>query len=226
MSIIIVGDVHGQTKTYQKWLRNNLDETQRSVQIGDMGLGFSGVGLPAPGQPALPLNHKFFRGNHDDPERCRRHPNYLGDYGYLEDDSVFWIAGAWSIDRNMRIEGVTWWRDEELNYNELNTAVDWYIKVKPRFVLSHEAPATAAKVLLYSLSGTYFAEKAQCQQSRTSQALEIMFQYHQPEKWIFGHYHVDKKFTVPGKSTEFICVGGIMPYNNGEQPHTYELDTK
>lgn len=224
MSITIIGDVHGRTKTYQKWLRNNLDETQRSIQIGDVGLGFAGVGLPAPGQPILGLNHKFFRGNHDDPKRCREHPNYLGDYGYLEADSIFWVAGAWSIDRDMRIEGRSWWRDEELSYEELGKVIDLYLKVRPRFVLSHEAPASAARVLLYDLSGAYFTEKGMCQHSRTSQALESMFQFHQPEKWIFGHYHVDKKFTVPGKSTEFICVGGIM--NDNEQPHIYELDTK
>lgn len=226
MSITIIGDVHGQTKTYQKWLRDNLDPSQRSIQIGDMGLGFAGVGLPAPGQPILPLNHKFFRGNHDDPVRCKKHPNYLGDFGFLEADSVFWVAGAWSIDRAMRIEGISWWAEEELSYSELEKAIDLYNQVKPRFVLSHEAPAVAAKVLLYSLMGTYFAEKAQCQASRTAQALEAMLMLHEPEKWIFGHYHVDKKFFVPGKQTEFICIGGIMQFNGGEQPHTYELDTK
>src|SRR6266404_2664369 len=138
MSITIIGDVHGFTKTYQKWLRNNLDPEQRSIQIGDMGLGFAGVGLPAPGQPPLGDSHKFFRGNHDSPEKCRAHANYLGDYGYLEEDGIFWVAGAFSIDRAYRIEGVSWWADEELSYAELGKATDLYREVKPRFVLSHE----------------------------------------------------------------------------------------
>lgn len=102
MSLILIGDVHGFTKTYQKWLRQNLDPSQRTLQIGDMGLGFAGVGLHP-----MEENHKFFRGNHDSPEKCRAHKNYLGDYGFLEADSLFYIAGAWSIDRAYRTEGRT-----------------------------------------------------------------------------------------------------------------------
>lgn len=223
--ITIIGDVHGSTRSYQKWIRGNLFGEERSIQIGDMGLGFSGVGLPAPGQPEFSLNHKFFRGNHDSPEKCRANRHYLGDYGYLEEDSLFWCAGAWSIDRAYRTEGVSWWPDEELSYDELNKALDLYVQSKPRFVLSHEAPAKAAKTLLYSLIGPYFfLAKRDCANSRTGQALEAMMSLHQPEKWIFGHYHVDKHFNVPKCTTEFICLGGIM--QDGEQPHTYVLDTK
>lgn len=215
--------MHGYTKTYQKWIRDNLDPSHRSIQIGDMGLGFAGVGLPAPGQPAIDTTHKFFRGNHDQPGKCRAHKNYLGDYGYLEEDRIFWCAGALSIDREYRIEGQTWWADEELSYKELEKVIDLYLQSKPRFVLSHEAPAKAGAVLLYDLVGPYFMAKGGCLNSRTAQALEAMLILHQPEKWVFGHYHVDKKFYVPGFDTEFICIGGIM--NSGEQPHTYELET-
>ena len=224
MSITVIGDIHGYTKTYQKWLRDNLDYSHCSIQIGDMGLGFAGVGLPAPGQPQLGPTHRFFRGNHDSPEKCRAHKNYLGDFGYLDADRLFWCAGAFSIDRDMRIEGESWWRDEELSHEELGKAIDLYVQVRPRFVLSHEAPSQAGDTLLYSLIGPYFAAKAGSTVSRTAQALQSMLEYHQPEKWIFGHYHVDKKFYVPKFSTEFIALGGIL--NDGEQPHTYELDTK
>ena len=222
--ITVIGDIHGWTKTYQKWIQNNLAPAQRSIQIGDMGLGFAGVGLPAPGMPPFTGDHKFFRGNHDSPEKCRAHKNYLGDFGYLPDDKIFYLAGAFSIDRIYRTEGVSWWRDEELSYEELNKAVDLYAEVKPRFVLSHETPEKAAKFLLYDLQGPYFAAKLDCAGSRTSQALQVMLNIHQPEKWIFGHYHVDKHFYLPHMDTEFICLGGIM--NDGEQPHTYELETK
>lgn len=224
MSITVIGDVHGRTKTYQKWLRDNLDQDHVSIQVGDMGLGFAGVGLPAPGQPPLGPTHKFFRGNHDSPSRCREHKNYLGDYGYLVQYGIFWCSGAFSIDREYRIEGVSWWPDEQLSYEELGNAIDLYLQVKPRFVLSHDTASKAGKVLLYDLIGPYFMAKQGCIESRTAQALQSMLESHQPEKWIFGHYHIDKKFYVPGYKTEFICVGGIM--GDGEQPHTYELDTK
>lgn len=215
--ITIVGDVHGFTKTYQKYIRR-LPEGQRSVQIGDMGLGFEGVGLHDMGS-----EHKFFRGNHDSPAKCKEHPNYYGDYGYAAADRIFHVAGAWSIDRAWRVEGRTWWADEELSYQELGDVIDIYRLLKPRFVLSHEAPAKAANVLLSNLLGPYFLAKGECANSRTAQALQSMLEFHAPEKWIFGHYHVDKTFRVPGFDTEFICLGGMM--HHGEQPHTYKLET-
>jgi len=106
--ILIIGDIHGYTKTYQKFLKT-LNPDQRTIQVGDMGLGFSRVGLPP-----LPDVHKFFRGNHDSPEKCRAHKNYLGDFGYLLEDNLFWLAGAFSIDRAWRVQGVSYWIDEEL----------------------------------------------------------------------------------------------------------------
>jgi hypothetical protein len=182
-----------------------------------MGLGFKGVGL----HPMSP-NHTFFRGNHDEPVKCRAHKNYRGDFGYDMTTGIFHIAGAWSIDRAYRVEGISWWCDEELSYQELEEAIDLYKLFKPRFVLSHEAPANAAKALLLDLSGPYFAAKMACSMSRTSEAMQLMLDFHQPKEWCFGHYHVDKSFQVPGYDTKFTCVGGIM--TSGEKPHTYELN--
>jgi hypothetical protein len=214
-TIILIGDVHGYTDTYQKFIRR-LPEGQRTIQLGDMGIGFAGTGLHR-----LPDTHTWFRGNHDNPEKCRLHPNYRGDYGYDASTGIFHIAGAWSIDRAYRIEGQTWWANEELSYAELDEAVKLYKGFKPRFVLSHEAPVNAIRVLLSNLVGPYFAAKLQDANSRTAQALQIMLEAHQPEKWVFGHYHVDKEFYVPNVETKFVCVGGMM--EAGQPPHTYDL---
>jgi hypothetical protein len=211
MSIIIIGDVHGKTGTYQKMIRR-MPEGQRTIQIGDMGIGFSGVGLHE-----MPPDHKWFRGNHDNPEKCRATTNYLGDWGYLEADRLFWLAGAFSMDQKWRIEGVSWWRDEELSIMQLNEAIDLYKEKKPRFVVSHEAPARAGRSLLDGLMGPCFSAKGECCNSRTSQALQYMLEWHQPEEWVFGHYHVDKTFQVQNCKTKFTCVAEL---------HTYELHTE
>ncbi|PWJ12118.1 hypothetical protein [Jannaschia seohaensis] len=101
----IIGDIHGRRDLYARALAG----AKESVQIGDFGMGF----IPEedlatwPGGPG----HKFFRGNHDDPALCRAHPAHLesGPYGNL-----FVVGGGWSIDREYRTPGVTWWPDEEL----------------------------------------------------------------------------------------------------------------
>ena len=126
----IIGDVHGRIADYQKLAAG----AGESIQIGDMGLGFRGVSLPP--SPT----HKFFRGNHDSPEACRAHPNYMGDGGYDAALGLFWLSGADSIDKHLRREGVSWWQGEELSLGEFQEALDLYERVKPRVVLSHDGP--------------------------------------------------------------------------------------
>ena len=212
MRIVCIGDVHGRTTEYQKKLRQRFSQT-RTVQLGDMGIGFSGVGLHK-----LLERHTWFRGNHDNPEKCRSYSSYQGDYGFDQKANFFWVAGAWSIDRDFRIEGVSWWRDEELSYDELGKAIDLYEQIKPDFVLSHEAPSKAVAVLLHTQTGDYFAMKGNCQHSRTAQALQNMLDIHQPKEWVFGHYHVSHSFAVPFYNTKFTCVSELDTYelNTGE----------
>ena len=198
--ITIIGDVHGKWKEYESKL---MGIPGRSIQIGDMGMGFGGRKTLR-----LPGNAKWFRGNHDNPQMCREHPNYLGDYGFLPQDSLFYIAGAWSIDRAWRTPMVSWWPDEELNWQELDAALDLYIKSKPRFVISHEAPTCASTWLLTMVAPGFRPEKIAT--TRTGQAMERMLDYHKPEKWIFGHYHIDKTFDFHG--VEFKCLNELSTY--------------
>jgi hypothetical protein len=208
--IVLIGDVHGKTGTYQKMIRR-MPPGQRTIQLGDMGIGFPYAGLHK-----MPDEHKWFRGNHDNPEKCRLNYNYLGDFGYLPEDRLFWLAGAFSIDRAWRVQGETFWIDEELSFEELGKAVHLYNQVKPEFVISHEAPARAGRALLDDLMGPYFSAKQECCNSRTSQALQIMLEAHQPKEWVFGHYHVNKTFQVSQIETKFTCVAELS---------TYELNT-
>lgn len=203
--IKIIGDVHGKTGDYKRLVRD-LPEGQRSIQIGDMGVGFPGVVVHN-----MSRDHKWFRGNHDCPEKCRKSPNYLGDYGFLPEDSLFWLAGAFSIDRMCRTVGISWWDDEELSYSELSKAIQLYEQSKPKFVTSHEAPSKAAKMMLRDLSLEVFSDKVNCSMSRTAEALQEMFDRHQPKEWIFGHYHVDKSFEFQG--TKFTCVNELSTYD-------------
>lgn len=215
MRITLIGDVHGKTDQYQKMLRQKY-EGQRTIQIGDMGIGFSGT--PGLHKSIMGDNHKWIRGNHDDPAKCRASVGYLGDFGYLSDDELFYIAGAFSIDRIWRVPGVSWWPDEELSYEELDKALDLYIQKKPRYVVSHEAPSSVATWLLTMVAPGFRPEKIV--QTRTGQAMERMLDYHKPEKWIFGHYHIDKTFSFYG--TEFTCVNELSTFLLTNEPLVVE----
>jgi hypothetical protein len=154
MSIICYGDVHGKVEQFSKLIDNHNPKTP-IFQIGDMGAGFGFI-------PRYPDNVKWIRGNHDDPKASREHPNYLGDWGYLPEHKMFYLAGAWSIDYAWRQDWnkkeksdwlkwkqnsskparQVWWEDEELSQPELDAAVALYAETKPEIMISHEAPAS------------------------------------------------------------------------------------
>lgn len=195
--MILIGDTHGKTAKLVQIL-DKLPPEKRVIQLGDMGLGFAGVDLPQQRN-----NFQFIRGNHDDPAECRKHPNYLGDYGFLPKEETFYIGGAFSIDRAYRVQGISWWSDEELSTLELGRAFDLYVASKPRIVISHECPSHAGFQMLQTQHGPYFAAKGDCCHSRTSQALQAMFEAHAPERWYFAHYHIDSEFEIG--PTKFRC---------------------
>ncbi len=172
-----IGDVHGRFTEYHL-ITQNLPE---SIQLGDMGIGFKKFVPPDE-------NHRFIRGNHDNPQACERVLNFLGNFGYLEDSEIFFVSGGWSIDRAYRIEGRDWWPEEELDYGQFSKAIELYRKIKPRIMVTHGCPFDVYDLILDS-------KKHKC---RTSSALSAMFQEHQPEAWIFAHFHQSKEFEFKG----------------------------
>lgn len=201
----IIGDVHGHIGAYLLLVERA--EGQPTFQVGDMAVGFQGVNLPK-----MSEKNRFIRGNHDSPSECRKHPNYAGDYGYDEENRLFYLGGAWSIDQKWRTEGVSWWRDEELSYEELEKAADLYWDKKPEIVVTHDCPEEIGK-LMVSISPSFYiigvegVKRSEKIGTRTGHALQRMWEEHKPKKWIFGHYHQDRNLVARG--TEFTCLNEL-----------------
>jgi len=191
--MIIVGDIHGRLRELNAIARKNKSET--IVQIGDFGFGF-GEMFDIDGKLIEP-NIRFFRGNHDSPELCNAHPQSLGDFGLFE--GMFFVAGADSIDKDMRIEGQSWWRNEELTIQQFNEAIDQYSAVEPEVVLTHDCPQSIAR--------DYFGIP---EVSRTRQGLQAMLEIHRPKLWIFGHHH--RHFVKDDKGCVFRCLPELQTY--------------
>lgn len=202
--VTLIGDAHGKMDRLQELQAQH----ERTIQLGDVGFGFTRV-------PPFKPEHQFIRGNHDDPVRAAAHPRYLGDYGYDEDLGIFYVSGAFSIDWMMRRPGISWWQEEELSPTQLAAAVELYKLVRPRYVISHDCPQSASEELLSKLSGSYFDAKKDCARSRTCAALQVMLDFYAPKRWLFGHYHVTKDFFIG--PTHFQCLAELA---------TYELDTE
>jgi hypothetical protein len=217
----IIGDVHGK---YDKYLPLT-KESEYSLCVGDVGFDYSYL------EKFLnPVYHKSISGNHDnytkkicpctDRENCRScdmrgytfpmmSKHFLGDYGVWDVPDfgeIFFVRGAWSIDKQWRIPGVSWW--EELSYAQGLRALELYEKLKPDFVVTHTVPSSIIPEVPFK---RIFGDTIHG--SRTESLLDNLYYIHQPKKWIFGHWHVDWKREISHpkteNKTEFMCLNEL-----------------
>lgn len=181
-----IGDVHGLFDRY----REIASAVPRSIQVGDMGVGFRGFD---PAACSIGPEHRFIRGNHDDPDRCSEVEGYIPDGSVL--DRIMCVGGASSIDRHVRTEGVDWWPHEELSIRQLDGIVDKALLVEPEIMVTHECPESIARRMFPSMRPV---------PSRTRQAFDAILEGHRPALWVFGHWHVSKTMSVGG--TMFVCL--------------------
>ncbi|MEZ0212413.1 MAG: metallophosphoesterase [Xanthobacteraceae bacterium] len=199
-----IGDVHGRFKAYRALIK----DVPRSIQVGDMGVGFRNfVGGEYTWSQNPPYDamgqglHRFIRGNHDNPAVCRRQDRWIAD-GALVSGSVFCLGGATSIDWRWRQEGLDWWADEECSAADLERHIRAYEMFRPRIVVTHEAPQSIAEAIM----GRNDMRKID-DPSRTRLALQSMLEIHRPEYWVFGHWHVPFRETIDG--TTFQCLAEL-----------------
>ena len=188
--MIFIGDIHGEFARYKAII----NQRPNSIQLGDMGVGFPDYD---PSQFPEFYYHRFIRGNHDNPEVCRKHPNYLGDYGFIPQHSIYYVSGAWSIDKNLRIPGLSWWEEEELSYKQFLDVIKQYKEVEPKIVISHDCPLSVMKSMF----------DLQPYPSRTGQAFNSMLEEHKPKFWVFAHHHVPAVRVKHIDGTTFVCLG-------------------
>lgn len=213
--MFFIGDAHADFGKLL-WMQNDMvlpGGNQKgfdcSLQIGDLGIFCqSDIDLLKSYDFLDQTKHRFIRGNHDNPELIRTLTPYLGDYGYLNAQNLFYVSGGWSIDRAYRTENIDWWADEELSYADCQRAIDIYKDTKPAIMVSHECP-TAIKDEALSASPGVFANKEKVKfTSKTEHALQAMYDIHQPDIWIFGHYHT--KLEVKKGKTLFVCLNELL----------------
>jgi predicted phosphodiesterase len=200
-----IGDVHGYVRELQLVLNNLPQEVTSVVQVGDMGVGFekSKYWHTNLDNMMVRKNAKFIRGNHDSPNECKKMKSWIPDSTVIND--VMYMGGAWSIDHHWRTMGIDMWEDEELSYADLNIAINMFELAQPRVMVTHDCPAEIA-LELFIKTGNSLGGKNQSK-TRTASALQAMFEVHQPDLHIFGHWHTDVDKVVNG--TRFICLGEL-----------------
>lgn len=200
-TIRFIGDVHAKWFDYYHEAKHSPSPT---IQVGDFGCGFNTHDWDQIHDLQKNGDHRFIRGNHDDPHAVRDLPGFIED-GTVEGNMMF-IGGAWSIDYQWRTPGTNWWPDEECNQIQFEKFIDTYTDVKPDIMVTHDFPREAARVMFFDGSVPLLSGGIQYD-TMTSEAFQEMFEIHQPKLWIGGHWH--HNMDVLFKDTRFICLAEL-----------------
>lgn len=179
MKLRLIGDVHGRIGDYLALTK----DCDYSIQVGDLSYDWSIL------EKVDPKHHKIIPGNHDAwPELEKYKAWALYPYGLVTIGTweAFYLAGAYSIDRGLRMKDYDWFPEEELPFTELYKAYRQYMFLKPKVVISHELPTEMIEVL--GMKGIRLDPPFKIK-STTQQTLQMMLEAHRPEQWYGGHWH-------------------------------------
>lgn len=198
--IVLIGDVHGKIAEYQRLLRRFMEPT---IQVGDMGIGFTKGGIPIT-VGDLDKKDRWFHGNHDNPVDCSKEKGYLGRFG-MTSEGIFFASGAFSVDAFYRTIDRDWFYDEELTEEEMSAALQLYTEMKPDIVATHECPKSIRPFMLHAIN----KPRGPIYESRTTDFLERCLLVHKPKIWVFGHWH--RSFDREIDGVRFICLNELEP---------------
>ena len=119
------------------------------------------------------------------PTKCKL---YILENGIqiIENKKFLAIRGAASVDKENRIEGETYWKEEILSDEEKEEIIKQIEKEKNfDFVITHTAPAFIVKTLIKK----YNIEPKKLDD--VSIFLEKIYKEITFKKWYFGHFHLD-----------------------------------
>jgi len=202
--MLIVGDVHGKIDQFLDLVADyRKTSNDLIIQLGDLGFQKQWDEVRQYCKDNKEFNLRIIPGNHDAynlelNEWCNIFP-LLVDNIWNDCSDCFGLRGANSIDKHLRTVGRDWFEEEEMSYTQLGKGVDDFIVSKPKYMFSHTCPSSVKKQLFgYDES------------SRTEQALQVMFELHQPEYWFFGHFHRHVDEVING--TRFICLAELQTF--------------
>lgn len=108
---------------------------------------------------------------------------------YNIDGKTFWcFGGALSIDKDHRIEGISWWKDELPTYLEYEEGMKNLDKVNWRvdYVLSHTCPVSIIGDVMQKtpiITGKF--------KDPVAEYLYEIYKKLEFKEWHFGHFHTD-----------------------------------
>lgn len=190
--IRIIGDVHGKVKQFLELL----EPDKLNIQVGDLSINIGDYLTIDNYIKKYAIQLRVVMGNHDNYQNVQFFNNFLLRGLGTMNKQIGYFSGAYSIDKHLRVENVNWFKEEELNYSEINERIKILINQNPTIMISHDCPQSICE------QEFGFTDK-----TMTRQALELIKNEITPHFWFYGHHHKSSTITVNG--TQFICLSEL-----------------
>lgn len=204
MSIYITGDIHGET--IQDRINFELHKDDYLIVTGDVAFNWITDSEKVKREilewySSLPCTVLFVDGNHENftylnqlpvidflhGKASQVAPNIFhlkrGEIYFINSTKFFVMGGATSVDKDCRVQGVTWFPEEVPNYREMSHAIDnlEFFKNEVDFVVTHTAPTSKKCKFL----------NVHMENDPTSNFLEYVLEHVKFKAWYCGHFHTD-----------------------------------
>lgn len=129
---------------------------------------------------------------------------HRGEIYTIDGHTIFVMGGALSVDKNLRIPGLSWWREEEPSHKEMDYALGNLEKVghKVDYIFTHTLPTRYASQIVTMENMTKILDP-------TCAFLDEVEERTEFKEWYAGHFHVDKEFTSPKGQRIYAQYNGI-----------------
>jgi len=213
--IYLTGDTHGSIDVQKVLTFNKGVEGDYLIILGDFGLTWyiNGDQNYTKQERILttinkkPFTTLFIDGNHENFTTLNMIPKiekFGGVVGVLRnnifhlkrnqvytiDNKKFYVhGGGLSVDKDHRIEGVSWWREELPSVLEMNLAFDFMNLKTVDYILTHEAPTSFIPRILGRKDKRL--PESQKFDSPLARLFESIYEISIFKHWYCGHYHQD-----------------------------------
>ena len=211
-SIFVTGDIHGDIRRILNIPDEGLTKNDIVIVLGDFGVIWNNINIT---NMALELlgNKKFttafLDGNHENFNMINDMQEIIewnggragilpfgiihllrGEIYNINNKIIGICGGANSIDKAWRVEGESWWKEEEISDSDIANFEANLLKYNNKIdiMLTHDIPVSILPtVKIYSgINNDNMVSNSQLQLEKIDQMVDI-------KKWYFGHWHIDKE---------------------------------
>lgn len=232
--IYVTGDTHGNQILWDACITSFLKPGDTIIVLGDFGIGFFDGKYWSEEMFFDYLAEQsytilFVDGNHENFEKMnsyeisewnggcvhRIRPNVIhlmrGEIFEIDGKRVFTFGGGYSLDKDYRIPGRTWWVEEMPNNEEYKKATknleDCGFDVD--YILTHTAPSDTVEYMSRLNMGI---KNTVVEEFPLTGYLQWVAEKTSYDKWYFGHFHIDADLW----RNQYAVLDGIRELHTGK----------